>query len=350
MTYARPYGASLPGGGSGAAPLDMAVFRGKVFAVGREEDPRVLKHPLLRPYVATARLLKKERVAKLMTGMYRNHERNRRYRYNADGTIDELERSQVDGVRTKKAVRFDVETLEDLRADDELETGVADATADFCEYVVDDSAAECQRKILTFVQAELDVLNQEGEELNSDETDRLLEQHEAAKRDLAEAVNLYELTELTELPDTNPRASYLNDPRSPGYKIARLVFFATQSVSGRGVDALKDAIRDAIAKQGKRIYREIVEARFPELLNHGDGGRQVIKNLVALAEIDHIFSGGYAHPANLFVDFHGPNQSFGGHNFQRGKWLYYGKDVVEAASLWIRQAVKAVRMVVKPSV
>ena len=141
-----------------------------------------------------------------------------------------------------------------MRADEELETGVADYTADFCEYVVDDSAADCKRKILTFVKARLDVLDQEGEELASDETDRLREQHEAAKRDLA------------------------------------------------------------------------------------------------LAEIDHIFSGGYAHPANLFVDFHGPNQSFGGHNFQRGKWLYYGEDVLEAASLWIRQAVKAVRMVVKPSV
>lgn len=328
----------------------MAVFRGKVLEVGRENDPRVLKHAALRPYVAMARLLNKERAAPLMHGLYRNHERNRAYHYRADGTIDEVEMSRVDGVRTVKGVRFDVETLEDLRADDELETGVADATADFCEYVIDDSPAECQSKILTLVKAQLDVLNQEGEELNSDETDRLREQHEAAKRDLAEAVKLYELTELTELPDTNPRASYLNDPRSPGYKLARLVFFATQSVSGRGVDALKDAIRDAISKQGKKIYREIVEARFPELLNHGQGGREVIKNLVALAEIDHIFSGGYAHPANLFVDFHGPNQSFGGHNYQRGKWLYYTEEVVEAASLWIRQAVKAVRMVVKPSV
>ena len=162
MTYAMPYGTSLPGGGGGAAQYDMAVFRGKVTAVGKEEDPRVLKHPLLRPFVATARLLKKERAAPLMTGIYRNHERNRAYHYRADGTIDELERSQVDGVRTRKAIWFDVETLEDLRADDELETGVADATADFCEYVVDDSAAECQRKILTFVQAELDVLDQEG--------------------------------------------------------------------------------------------------------------------------------------------------------------------------------------------
>ena len=237
-----------------------------------------------------------------------------------------------------------------MRADEELETGVADYTADFCEYVVDDSAADCKRKILTFVKARLDVLDQEGEELASDETDRLREQHEAAKRALAKEVKLYDLTGLTKLPDTNRRASYLNDPRSPGYKIARLVFFATQSVSGRGVDALKDAIRDAIVRQGKKIYREIVEARFPELLNYGDDGRQVIKNLVNLAQIDHIFSGGYAHPANLFVDFHGPNQSFGGHNFQRGKWLYYGEDVLEAASLWIRQAVKAVRMVVKPSV
>ena len=87
MTYTYPRG-TLPGGGSGAAPFDMAVFRGKVFAVGKEEDPRVLAHPLLRPYVATARLLKKERAAKLMTGLYRNHERNRKYRYNADGTID----------------------------------------------------------------------------------------------------------------------------------------------------------------------------------------------------------------------------------------------------------------------
>ena len=349
-TYAIPKGHGLPGGGGGAAPYDMAVFRGKVTAVGQEEDPRVLAHAVLRPYVATARLLKKERAAPLMTGLYRHHERNRKYRYNADGTIDELEVARVDGVRTTKAIWFDVETLEDLRADDELETGVADATADFCEYVVDDSAADCQRKILTFVKAQLRVLNQEGEELASDETDRLREQHEAAKRDLAEAVELKRLTGLDVLPDTNPRASYLNDPRSPGYKLARLVFFATQSVSGRGVDALKDAIRDAIAKQGKKIYREIVEARFPELLNYGDDGQQVIKNLVALAEIDHIFSGGYAHPANLFVDFHGPNQSFGGHNFQRGKWLYYSEEVLEAASLWIRQAVKAVRMVVKPSV
>jgi len=349
VTYAYPKGAGLPGGGRGAAPWDMAVDRAKILLLGKCKDERVWKHELARPYAPAARALLTAGATPLFNGLYRRHERNRAYKYNADGTIDELDVSEV-GDRTKKAIWFDVETLEDLRDDDELETGVADATADFCEYVIDDSAAECQSKILTLVKAQLDVLNQEGEELASDETDRLREQHEAAKRALAEKVKLYELTELTELPDTNPRASYLNDPRSPGYKIARLVFFATQSVSGRGVDALKDAIRDAIAKQGKKIYREIVEARFPELLTHGDGGRQVIKNLVALAEIDHIFSGGYAHPANLFVDFHGPNQSFGGHNFQRGKWLYYGEDVVEAASLWIRQAVKAVRMVVKPSV
>ena len=129
MTYAYPKGGGLPGGGTGAAPFDMAVFRGKVLEVGREEDPRVLKHAELRPYVATARLLKKERAAPLMHGMYRNHERRRRYEYRADGTIDEMEASTVDGVRTTKAIWFDVETLEDLRADDELETGVAGSSS-----------------------------------------------------------------------------------------------------------------------------------------------------------------------------------------------------------------------------
>ena len=121
MTYAFAEGRPLPGGGGGAAPYDLAVFRGKVTAVGKEEDPRVLAHPRLRPYVATARLLKKERAAPLMTGIYRNHERNRAYHYRADGTIDEVETFRVDGVITAKAIRFDVETLEDLRADDELE-------------------------------------------------------------------------------------------------------------------------------------------------------------------------------------------------------------------------------------
>ena len=112
---------------------------------------------------------------------------------------------------------------------------------------------------------------------------------DGAKEQLAKDVKLYELTGLTELPDTNPSASYLNNPESPGFEPGRRSFFGCRSHSGRGIDVLKDKIRDDFDKDGQKVKKDIARARFPGLVGI-DGGEEVIANLAAVAQIDHVYS------------------------------------------------------------
>ena len=321
------------------------MSRGKVLLLGKCKDKRVWRHPVALPFAPMARELQHTRAAPLFDGHYESFETNRWYKYKADGTVDVVAAFRADGVRTTEAVRINVEALEQFAHDPELAAGIADFTADFSEDVVEDTADVCSDKKVQLAVASLKALDELAKDKVAKHTEHLQGLLDAAKEQLAKDVKLYELTGLTELPDTNPSASYLNNPESPGFEPGRRSFFSCRSHSGRGIDALKDKTRDDFDKNDKEIKKAIVRARFPGLVGI-DGGEEVIANLAAVAQIDHVYSGGYCHPANLFVDFRGPNQTFDAHRFQRGKWEYYGEYVMEAAAAWIKLAVSAVDVVV----
>ena len=347
VRYAYPRGEGCPGGGAGPATHEVAVRRGIVLALCKEKDPRIWDHKLMRPYAATARELQHTRATKVMHGLTRNHETNRRYDRRANGRIVEERFFHAGGTRTTTVVQVDVVTLEHMFDDPDIQPSIVDFAADMADEVGKGSAADARRKKVELAKKAVKIVTEKAVYKREYEQDRYSDLLDESKRALAEAVDLKRLTGLDELPDDNPSASYLNNPASPGYKPARTTFFGSQSSSGRGVDAVKDAIRDFFRLNGRKIYRDIVVARFPKLLEHGAGGRKVIKKLAELAQIDHMFSGSYDHMANLFVDFRGPNQHFGAHRNQSSKWAYYGADVMEAAAAWIREAVDAVNVVIK---
>ena len=347
VRYAHPRGGKCPGGGAGPATYEVAVRRGIILALCKEQDPRVWDYKLLRPYAATARALQHTRATPVMHGLTRFHETNRAYRRRANGRIVEERVFHAGGTRTTTVVQVDVVTLEHMFDDPDIQPSVVDFVADVADEVGEGSAAQCRRKKVELAKKAVKIVTEKAVYKREYEQKRYSDLLDDSKRALAEAVELKRLTGLDELPDDNPSASYLNNPASPGYKPARTAFFGSQSSSGRGVDAVKDAIRDFFRLNNRKIYRDIVVARFPKLLEHGAGGRKVIKKLAELAQIDHMFSGSYDHMANLFVDFRGPNQHFGAHRNQSSKWAYYGEDVMEAAAAWIRAAVDAVNVVIK---
>ena len=298
-----PRGTRLPGGGMPVTcPFDVGVFRAKVMAVGHEKDPRVWDNALARPYTSMARELLTTRATPLMTGVNRNFETNRRYERRANGGLSMVTMYRIDGMLVHRAVTIDVATLEHISVDPELEAGIGDFTADVAEDVKDDSADVARDKLVQLAEVRIGVLNQKAKDLNERESERLQAQYEAAKRALVEDIDLFGLTGLTELPPRNPRASYLNDPESPGFEVSRYEFFACGSHSGRNMDSLKDGIRRHMVKDDKKCYRDIVAKSYP-LLTKIRGGGEVIKRLADRAQIDHVYSTGFCHPANLFVDF-----------------------------------------------
>ena len=346
VRYAHPRG-GCPGGGAGPATFAVAVRRGIINALCKEKDPRVWEYELLRPFAATARELQHTRATKVMHGLTRHHETNRVYRRRANGRLYEERVFHAGGTRTTTAVQVDIVTLEHMFDDPDIQPSIVDFVADVADEVGEGSAAQCRRKKVELAKKAVEIVKEKAVYKREYEQKRYSDLLDDSKRALAEAVDLKRLTGLDELPDDNPSASYLNNPASPGYKPARTTYFGSQSSSGRGVDKVKDAIRDFFLLNGRKIFRDIVVARFPKLLEHGAGGRKVIKKLAEMAEIDHMFSGSYDHMANLFVDFRGPNQHFNAHRNQQSKWAYYGEDVMEAAAAWIREAVDAVNVVIK---
>ena len=298
-----PRGSPLPGGGLPMmCPFDVGVFRAKVMAVGHEKDPRVWDSALARPYTSMARALLTTRATPLMTGVNRNFETNRRYLRRANGGLAVVYQYRIDGMLVNRAVTIDASTLEKISVDPELEAGVGDFTADVAEDVKDDSAHDARDKLVQLAEERIKVLNLKAKDLNERESERLKAQYEDAKRALVEDIDLLGLTGLTELPPRNTRASYLNDPESPGFEVSRHEFFACGSHSARNMDSLKDGIRRQMVKNGKKGYRDIVAESYP-LLTKIRGGGEVIKRLADRAQIDHIYSTGFCHPANLFVDF-----------------------------------------------
>ena len=237
-----------------------------------------------------------------MTGVNRNFETNRRYKRRANGGLSMVTMYQVDGMRAHRAVTIDAPTLEKISVDPELESGIGDFTADVAEDVKDDSADVARDKLVQLAEERIKVLNLKAKDLAERESERLQAQYEDAKRDLVKDIDLFGLTGLTELPPRNQRASYLNDPESPGFEVSRYEFFACGSHSGRNMDSLKDGIRRHMVKDDKKGYRDIVAKSYP-LLTKIRGGGEVIKRLADRAEIDHVYSTGFCHPANLFVDF-----------------------------------------------
>ena len=237
-----------------------------------------------------------------MTGVNRNFETNRRYLRRANGGLAVVYQYRIDGMLVNRAVTIDASTLEKISVDPELEAGVGDFTADFAEDVKDDSAHDARDKLVQLAEERIKVLNLKAKDLAERESERLKAQYEDAKRALVEDIDLLGLTGLTELPPRNTRASYLNDPESPGFEVSRHEFFACGSHSARNMDSLKDGIRRQMVKNGKKGYRDIVAESYP-LLTKIRGGGEVIKRLADRAQIDHIYSTGFCHPANLFVDF-----------------------------------------------
>ena len=229
----------------------VAVSRGKVLKLGKCKDKRVWRHPEALPFAPMARELQHTRATPLFDGHYKSFETNRWYQYNADGTINDMSVNWADGMRTYQAVRINVEALEKMEHDPELLAGIADFTADFSEDVVEDTADVCSDKKVELAVASLEALDELAKEKVAKHTEHLQGLLDAAKEQLVKDVKLYELTGLTELPDDNPSASYLNNPESPGFEPGRRSFFASRSHSGRGVDALKDKIRDDFDKNDR---------------------------------------------------------------------------------------------------
>ena len=105
VRYAHPRGGKCPGGGAGPATHEVAVRRGIVLALCKEKDPRIWDHKLMRPYAATARELQHTRATKVMHGLTRNHETNRRYDRRANGRIVEERFFHAGGTRTTTVVQ-----------------------------------------------------------------------------------------------------------------------------------------------------------------------------------------------------------------------------------------------------